>query len=296
MTKTSKGHLAAFVTNLLYGANFSIVKLVMPDFILPSGLVLMRVLFALIMFFIFAQLRAGNEKIERSDWLKLFFCGIFGVAINQLLFLEGLARTSNINAALIMTTNPVMVLIAASVIIKERITMQKTFGILLGLAGASLLILFGTITKNRDANWHGDLMIFLNAASYSVFLVMVKPLMKKYHPLTVIKWTFVFGTIFVIPFGIGEASVVQWSQFTGTVWLSLFYVLFFTTFIVYLLTTYSLKNLSPSVVSFYIYLQPIFATLLTLLLQHEKPTMIQATSCILIFMGVYLVSVKKEKA
>ena len=240
-----------------------------------------------------------KEKVETRDYFRFFLCGLFGVAINQLLFFEGLARTTTINAALIMTSNPVLVLIAAVFMLHDKITIRKIIGISLGILGAAMLILRSDSISMGQGTWKGDLMILINAASYAVFLVMAKPLMLKYNPFRVITWTFVFGLLLVIPFGANQFNQVQWNTFSWQVWLAVLYVCFFSTFMVYLLSTYGLKHLSPAVVSFYIYAQPLFATFISLLVTGEPVSLVQGIACVLIFSGVYIVSNKsiaKEKS
>jgi drug/metabolite transporter (DMT)-like permease len=289
MNKSTRAHAAILLANLIYGANFSIAKVAMPEYIRPSGFILLRVIVALIMFWIFSKMTDKNEKIAAKDHVLLFMLGMFGVAINQLLFFEGLSRTSNINAALIMTSTPIMVMAAASVLHKERISWARGLGIVLGVGGASSLIL-ARKDVSGNATWQGDLMILINAASYAIFIVGSKPLMKKYSPWLVIRWTFFYGLLLVLPFGYQQVSLIEWETFTLPVWLATAYVIIATTFFAYLFNTYGLHHLSASVVSFYIYLQPVFATLISLLITHERVTVVQLIACLLIFSGVYLVN------
>jgi drug/metabolite transporter (DMT)-like permease len=288
MSHVRKAHLAILFANIIYGANYSIAKIVMPAHILPAAFIVLRVSIALILFQLFEMIVGAKQKIEKKDYLKFFLLGLFGVAINQLCFFEGLARTSNINAALIMTSNPILVLIAAAIIIREAITLKRVAGIMLGIAGAVLLITMSN--QHGIGSLTGDLLIFVNALSYAVYLVMLKPVMKKYNPWVIVKWTFLFGAVMVIPFGYNQLTVVTWSEFTTVTWLAFVFVIFFTTFLAYLLNSYSMQYLSPSVVSYYIYLQPLFATMISLWLTHESLTFIHIASCALIFSGVYLVS------
>ena len=211
------------------------------------------------------------------------------MAINQLLFFEGLSRTSNINAALIMTSTPILVTGMAFLLLKDRLTLLQGLGILLGLGGAVTLILQYKHASGSPTAY-GDLMVLLNAASYALFMVRAKPMMKKYGTIQVIKWTFIFGTLFVIPFGAPELQDVNWSGFSTAAWFSVAFVLLFTTFAAYLLNTFGLKHLSPSVVSYYIYLQPLFATLISRFITNEMVTSVQVLACILIFAGVYFVN------
>lgn len=288
MSSTRNAHLAVLGANLLYGANFSIAKIAMPEYIKPSGFILLRVLIASGLFIILCAGLKIKDNIDKKDIPKLIALGLFGVALNQLLFFEGLSRTSNINAALIMTSNPILVLVVAAFLIREKITGRRIWGIMCGVGGAGGLILLSKRTGHTSLV--GDSMIFINAFSYAIYLVIIKPLMKKYSPWTLVKYTFIFGSVMVLPFGWNQMIEIQWHEFNWQVWTSFLYVIIGTTFLAYFLNMYGLKYLSPAVVSFYIYLQPIFATAISLALLGEPVTIIQLFSCLLIFLGVYLVS------
>ncbi len=114
--------------------------------------------------------------------------------------------------------------------------------------------------------------------------------MKKYNPVLVVAWVFFFGMIFSIPFGYGELLQVQWSAMPSAAILSVIYVIIFATFLAYLLNTYALKTMSPAVVSYYIYVQPVIAAIIAYFLEEEKLTVLHLVSCLLIFSGVFLVS------
>ena len=290
-----KAHIALFLVALIYGANYTIAKDVLDnEHIKPIGFILMRVITGLILFTIIHTLYV-KEKVERKDFFRLILCGLFGVAINQTFFFSGLKLTTPINASLIMTTTPILVLIASSIIIGEKITLRKVLGIVVGCSGAVLLILNGEKINFEKDQILGDLMIFINATSYGIYLVMVKSLMKKYNPITVVKWVFIFGTLFVFPFGYNELTEVQWHTFDLSIWLAIAYVLICTTFLAYLFNAYALKTVNPSVVSIYIYLQPLLATLVALVFAKDNLAMIKVISGALIFLGVYLVSSQRIK-
>lgn len=287
-------HLAIFGANIIYGLNYSIAKEVMPNHIAPFGFIFCRVLGALSLFWLFFSF-GKSEKIKAKDLALMAVCGLFGVAGNQLMFFYGLNLTSPINAAIIMTSNPILVLIMSALIIKERITPTKIIGIFLGLAGAVGLILHGhhlSITKDTAL---GDLFIFLNASSYAIYLVLVKPLMQRYKPTTVIKWVFLFGFIIVIPFGYQDFAAIEWQNFSPAIWGAFLFVVLGTTFLAYLFNIYGLKNLSPTVVSTYIYAQPMIATLIALLMKQDQLDWIKISAALAIFAAVYLVSIRKPK-
>jgi drug/metabolite transporter (DMT)-like permease len=286
-----KEHLALFAVAVIYGLNFVIAKEVMPAYIQPSGFILLRVITGTIFFFLIARFFT-TESIQKKDWLRLMLCGLFGVALNQLLFFEGLNRTTPINASLVMITTPISVLILDRLINREKITLVKTIGISLGAAGA-LLIIFG----KKDFQLQmgavlGDFFVFMNAFFYAVYLVLVKPLMKHYHPITVIKWVFAFGLILVIPAGFSELQQVQWHTFHTKIWLGVGFVLFFTTILAYLLNVFAMRKVSAALVGVYIYVQPIVATLVAMLYAKDSLTLSKIIAAFLIFTGVYLTGKK----
>lgn len=288
MNNNLKAHLALLATNIIYGANFSIAKILMPSHIQPAGFILLRIGGALLLYWLVASMIV-REKASLKDIGFFAVLGLFGVAINQLLFFKGLNLTSPINASIMMVSNPILVLIAAMIILKEKITVTRIIGVAIGFAGAAALLVSG-MQKTGTAHWTGDLMILANSASWGVYLVLVKPYMKKYHTLTVVKWCFLFGFLYVIPFGWEELSVVKWSTFDSTAWIVVIFVVFATTFIAYLLNTYALRALSAPVVSAYIYLQPFVATAIALLYGKDFLTFPKLAAALFIFLGVYLVS------
>ncbi|MEC9208917.1 MAG: DMT family transporter [Bacteroidota bacterium] len=297
MNKTVLAHISLTIANLIYALNFTFAKDVMPVFIMPSGFILLRVIGALSLFalsyFLFV-----NEKVEPKDIFRLAICGIFGIAINQLFFFEGLNLTTPINAAIVMTINPILVIFLSFLIIREAITFRKILGILLGLFGASILILKGGGIDFSSSHQTGNLFVFINASSYGLYLVLVKPLMQKYHPITVLFYVFSFGLLYVIPFGLGNLVDVKWAIIPPNIYLEIVFVVVCTTFIAYLLNSSALKQLSPTTVSIYIYLQPILASLFAVFWEADNLDNQKIIAALSIFLGVYLVSVgsiKKRK-
>ena len=226
-------HAAILGANIIYGLNYSIAKDVMPEFIQPFGFIFCRVSGALLLFWMFAQF-AEKEKVSERDLALMAVCGAFGVASNQLMFFYGLNLTSPINAAIILTCNPILVLLISALVIKDRITSRKIIGIGLGLTGAVGLILFKGVSALSYDGFIGDLFVFLNATSYAIYLVLVKPLMQKYKPMTVIKWVFLFGFIYVLPFGWNQFHEIEWGTFTTNIWGAFAFVVVGTTFLAYL--------------------------------------------------------------
>lgn len=284
-----KVHGALLTVSLIYGLNYSIAKIAMLESIPPFAFIFVRILGATVLFWLIGMFQKSEDIRYKRDWIRLLICTVLGVVINQLLFFKGLSMTSTISASVIMTSNPIIVLVASYFILKELVTKLKLTGILFGSAGAVLLILHGEIIW-EEGSFLGDLFIFLNAASFGMYMVLVKPLMARYKPITIIKWTFLFGSILIIPIGFGEFDKVDWINLPVNAWLSLFYVIVFTTVISYVLNLWALKRVSPTVVSYYIYLQPFFATLVAVLFLEEIIEIKTMVYALMIFIGVFMVS------
>jgi drug/metabolite transporter (DMT)-like permease len=292
-----KAHAALFLVNVLYGASHVLAKGVMPSYLSPNVFILLRVLGATFLLWLL-KILVNKEKIARRDLGLVAICGFFGVAANQLLFFHGLNLSSSINSGIIMTINPILVVILAYFILKEKVSWQKMTGIVLGATGAVLLTLAGNSGKGDSLL--GDFFLFLNALSYAVYLVIAKPLMSKYSPLTVITYVFSFGLLYVLvfPFTIPEVLDTQFATIPLEIWSKIIFVVVGVTFLVYLLTMYGLKYLSPSTSSAYIYLQPVLVIFFALFFAYIEIaedysgtiTWQKIAYMLMIFTGVWLTS------
>lgn len=286
---------------LIYAYNYLVAKGVMPEKVGPSGFIVLRVAGATPLFWLLYAFRW--ERVARADLGRLWLCGLTGVTVNQLLFFNGLAITSPVHASIIMTINPVLVLLISAGLLGTAITGRKVAGIGLGAAGALTLLLQGAQTEGMThASWQGDLMVLLNAASYGVYLVVVKPLMAKYRPLTVISWVFLFGGLMGLPVGLPQALAIHWASFDGGDWSAVAFVVLCTTFLVYLLNIYALGRVQPTVVSIYIYLQPLLVGTMVWLAARlggadymADMGWLQAGCAAVIATGVWLVSVPPRR-
>ncbi len=285
---------AAFAANLIFGINFVVAKSIMPDYMLPRAVIFIRVFGASLIFWLIS-LFYKQEKVSPKDFRTMAVASIFGVAINQIMFFEGLNLSTPINASIIMLSVPLGVLIFSRLLFKEAITRIKVTGIVLGITGAVYLILSGgSMEFNKDTSL-GNLLNLINAASYAFFLVMIKPLMSKYHPFTVMRWVFLFGTVVVMPFTTHVFLETDFAAIPWNIWLNIIYVIVFTTVLAYFLNNYSLLHISPTVNSTFIYLQPVFASLIAIIFGKDKLGWHFILPVILIFTGVYLVSIYKPK-
>ena len=295
MNERLKGHLALLGANLFYGAGFTVAKTVMPAFIQPRGFILIRVGVVTLLFWLSWFLGPSfRTTIEKKDWRILAACGLFGVATNQLFFFLGLNLTSPIHASLMMLSTPILVSIFAMYMFGDKLSTFKLIGLILGVSGAMILILIGGHEKKASNALLGDIFVLLNATSYAIYLVIVKPLMTKYRPIIVIRWVFLIGLLVVFPFGIQQFMEIQWQTFKLPQILSVAFIVICVTFFTYLWNIYALRVLSPSTAGAYIYLQPVFAALIAVFFYHEHLTPAKILASVLIFAGVYLVSKKKR--
>lgn len=291
MNDRIKAHLALLGANLFYGAGFTVAKHIMPRLIQPLGFIFIRVSVVMLLFWLsYFGGEKFRTKIERKDWLTLVLGGLFGVALNQMLFFMGLNLTFPIHASLIMMSTPLLITIIALFVLKERLKPQKALGLLMGISGAFLLMSAGKEITMTGNSAMGDFFVFLNAASYAIYLVMIKPLMQRYRPIIVIRWVFFFGFLFVLPFGYPQFAAIEWSQFQPTDYAAVAFIVICVTFFTYLWNIYALQHLSPSTAGAYIYLQPIFAAIISMVVIGEQLTWIKLLATILIFTGVYLVN------
>ncbi len=295
LNSNEKAHIYLFLVALIYGSNYTIAKLILdPGFIQPNTFILMRVGAGLLLFVLFF---GSFSRIERSDWPGLIQLSVTGVLVNQLLFFNGLQRTSPVHAALIMVGTPILVLMLRWLKQERKITKRNWIGCLLGFGGTALLILQSS-SKHvvTHSSLEGDLMVFVNACSYAIYLNKAPDLIKKYKAMEIMKWIFAIGFVGCLPFGVSGLTEIPWSSMDYSHWLSLIFVLVATTFLAYLLNAKALQISTPALVSSYIYLQPVIALGIAVLLRKDSLN-VEVICCGLISMyGVYLCSDSKSTA
>lgn len=291
MKPKTRAHLALLVTTLIFGMHYAIAKALMPAMLTPLQLLFIRSLGGLILFWIFQSLFV-HEKVARKDLIMIAVCGLFGFALNQTLFYVGLNLTSPVDASIIHVLNPVFVLVFASIIIKEKVTWLKVTGISLGAGGALILILYGRTMSS--GSFIGNILVMLNMLFYAFYIVLMKPVVAKYHTSTILKWVSFFGFLFILPFTVKEMIAFDPSTVTFSGWLGVIYIIILNTFVAYLLINFALKIVEASMVSFYTYLQPVIASVMSVSVGGETITLPKVIAALLIFSGVYLVNRNKR--
>ncbi len=292
MNQQIKVHLALFSVALIYAANYSIAKTVMPEYVKPFGLIVIRVVSAALFFGILSRFVVKEKIVGKADNIRSVLCGIFGIAINQLFFFGGLNLTSPIHASLIMVITPVIVLLSSALLLKTPLRWLSTLGIFIAGTGAIFLIA-GSGKESSNASVQGDIYILLNAVSYGIYLVLVAPLMQRYKAITVVSRIFLVGAVLVLPFGFQQVQAADWQQMPLNIWLAILFMVVAVTFLTYLFNAWALRSADPALLGAYIYLQPVLAILIAVLAGKDLFTLEKGLYAALIFIGVFLVSRKQ---
>lgn len=290
------GHLMIIATTFIYSFNTNFMKVVMPEWIRPDGLVLLRCAASVVGFWLislFFRPAATAPKPGRKDILMMLLGGVLGLGGNLLLYINGLSLTGPIDAFVIRTTQPIIVIALSVIFLHAVFTKYKAIGIILGLAGAlyaSFMPHEGTI---KDS-FGGDVLVFLSSVSYSFFLIVIKPFTVKFDSVTVIKWMSLSAFIIALPFGFHQ--LIHAPIFTGNaplhIWLELGYTLIIATMLGYFLSVNALNYITPFVESAYKYLLPVTGAAVSILMGLQKFSWHDPIALALIIVGFILINRK----
>lgn len=294
MSKRNLALLAATGATLIYGVNHTVAKGVMPHYVQPFGFIFLRVIGASILFWICSFL-GPKERIEKKHWPRIILCSILGMVINMLSFFKGLQLSTPINSAVLVTISPIIVVVLSAAFLRERIKFLKGLGIILGFVGALALILFGAEVRGDAPNIPlGNILFVINATAYGAYLIVVKTLIERYHPFTLMKWLFTIAVVINLPITLPEFLEIQWATMPLWAYLSIAFVVVGTTFMTYLFNVFALTQLKASTVGAFIYLQPLFGILFAVFSGKDQITAVKLIATGLVLLGVYLAS-KKPK-
>ena len=288
--------LAATVATTIYGLNHTIAKMVMPIYIGSLGLVLLRVLGATIIFWTIG-LFFKSKPIEKKDRFTIIKCGLFGMSINIAAFIAGLDYSTPVNSSILIIISPIFVVILSFFIFRNKINLLKILGIIMGFIGALILILNADSNSSVGRNIPlGNFLFIVNSISYAYYLIIVKPMAQKYDLITLYKWLFLIGLIFNFPLGINQFTDVNWSSLpVKEAILPMAFVVICTTVMTYFLNGYALSKITSTEVAVFMYLQPIIGIVFAIFTKSDTISLTIIIASILIFIGVYLTSVMKQK-
>lgn len=289
--KTTKfwAYTAIIGANIIWGINYVISKKVVPSHIDPESITMYRVLGASLLFWV-ASLFYRYEKVARADLARMFFAALFGVTLNQYLFINGIAKTTPIDAAIIITLNPILVLLLSALFLHDRITSSKITGIIIGGFGAISLITYSGTVNFESEHLLGNILILGNATAYALYLVVVKPVMAKYSSITVMKWVFLFGMLQLIPVCIGPFIRYNIAAQAPAAIADIAFIVVGATFLAYLFTSLALTHIKASTVSIFAYTQPAIAAIFAIFIGMDGLSWVKMGSMLLVCAGVYIAS------
>lgn len=295
MSKRNWALLAAFGASAIYGLNHTLAKGVMPDHIQPFAFILLRISGAAILFWIISPL-GPREKIDRKDWLRLGVCALLGMGINMLTFFKGLQLSTPINSSVLVTLTPIIVVVLSALLLGERVTLNKGLGILLGFIGALGLILFGAEVRQDAPNIPlGNFLFVINAMTYGGYLILVKKLIEKYHPFTLMKWLFSLSALLTLPVTLPEFLEIQWATLPTWVYGTVLFVIVCTTFLAYLFNIFALSQLRATTVGAFVYLEPMVGILFALATGTDSLNLVKVLATLMVVLGVFLASRKPKQ-
>ena len=293
--KILMGHLVLFIANVFFGLNVTMSRTLIPLVVSPYALTFFRIAGAAILFWA-ASFFVKQQKVPMKDVVKLFFASIFALVINQIPFIVGLSMTSPIDASIVVAMLPIVTMVLATLILKEKITLMKIIGILVGGAGALMLVLNDAIVPTGQGNFIGNLLVFVGVISFSLYLTMFKELISKYSPFTIMKWMFLFGAVLSYPFCHSALVSTDFFNLGTSAYLKIAYIVVIATFLSYSLIAVAQKVLSPTTFSMYNYVQPVVASLVAVFIGIDSFGIQKFICALLVFSGVYIVTQSNAKA
>ncbi len=290
LDKSYAPHVALLLVQMFFGSLPVIGKIVLK--VVPAfGLVGFRVGITAVCLVIFQKYRGDFWLAERKDYLRLFVLSIFGVSLNQILFISGLSLTKASNSSLLAVTIPIFALSVGAIFGIEKLRFLKIVGIILAAVGVILLI------DPRKASFSsqttlGDLLIVCNSLSYGIYVATSKETISRNGAIKSMTWLFIFAAAICIPLGAFSMSSVDFGTITPMIWLLILHVAIVSTALPYIFNAWALARVNPSTVAVYVYLQPIIGFMMAVIFLGEEISLFTVLAAILIFSGVFLVTKK----
>ena len=291
------GHISLFLCNTIWGAAVPVSKFILAGGVISSTVLAdIRILSGTLLFWLasLAVKSERSEKVEKKDYWKLLLAAFFSTALVQLFYMKGISLSSPTEAAVCMTTLPIWTVLMSALHLHEKVNARKVGGILLGLSGTLLITLYGS-SISSGGSFSGAACCLLSQISYAVYLVFFQDIIRKYSPITLMKWKYLFGALMLLPFSAQEVFRTHWTALSPTVWLALVFIIIFSTFISYFLVPFGQKYLQPTTVAMYNYLQPVTASLLAVAAAQETFFLMKLLAMLLVFLGVWLASTSGKR-
>lgn len=286
------GHIACFVAYAIFGVNIIVCKdLTGGHLISPIAIFTLRSLGAGFLFWMLS-LFFPKEKVDKKDFLKIFAAAFLGYFMTQLTFLMAIPDVTPMHCSIMSSMSPIYTMFIAAIVLKEPLSWQKASGVLLSLCGIIFLILNNASGASgvSESRLSGLFLMFLNSLSFSLYLGIFKPVIAKYSVVTFMKWIFLFSALMSLPLSFKEVFSFRWTLIPAAQLWELGYLIFFATFMAYFLIPYGQKRIRPTLVSMYSYIQPIIATVISIIIGMDILTWQKVLAASMVFAGVFVVS------
>lgn len=291
------GNMACFAAYLIFGFNIVCCKNISNSGLVPPmALFCLRSVGALVLFWISSLFIKDEKKMEKGDLWKVAVAAFLGLFLTLVSFLKAITMTTAVDASILSLLSPVMTMIIAAIVLKDKITRNGVIGLAISFAGV-LFIVLNTVGNDGGAQSTsilGVLLMIVNALSFASYVGIFKPLIQKYHVVTFMKWMFTFSTLYALPFGFRQTIEVPYSQIPSDVLAQLAFVVVGATYVSYFLIPIGQKFLKPMIVCMYSYVQPVIAMGISLALGLDVITWQKALATLFVFLGVGIVNFTRK--
>lgn len=300
--KSPLSHLSIIAANVMWGLYATICKGFLGSGLIGSwALCGIKMIGGALLFwcasFLLPQSLAPKEHIERRDLLKLFFASMLINAGNQSCIILGLSYTSPVDATVICSMAPIFTVVLATLLLRQRVSMAKTVGVILGFTGAMLFVFPGILWGDGSTLSYGvgnnpllgNTLIIISQICGALYLLLFTDVLSRYSAVTLIKWLFLFSAIVLAPLTVADIIHSNWAAMDTSTWLQLGYIIVFATGLAYFLLIIGQKHVSPEAIAMYNYMQPITATISSVMAGMAVVTGQQQIAMLLCLSGVYIV-------
>ena len=291
------GHIACFTAYAIFGVNIIVCKdLTGGHLISPITIFTLRALGAGLLFWIIS-LFCPCEKVDPKDFIKIFAAAFLGYFVTQLTFLYAIPDVTPMHCSILSAMSPIYTMFIAAIVLKEPLSWMKAAGVGVSLCGILFLILNNAGGSGAsESSLTGLLLMFLNSLSFSLYLGIFKPVIQKYSVVTFMKWIFLFSAIMSLPMSFREVFSLSWTKIPAIQMWELGFLVVFATFVSYFLIPLGQKAIRPTLVSMYSYIQPIIATIISIIIGMDILTWQKIIAATMVFAGVFIVSRSKTKS
>lgn len=285
--------MAVLMANIIFGLGVPVTKLLLDEWVTPMGYMFSRCLGATLVFW-FIALFMPKEHVEKKDLAIIMAGGLLGFVISQTLTAWALVYTTPVYFSLVATLTPAATMIMAALILKEGINRITTIGVLIGIAGAILMVLMGWSNGTGTNDVLGIGLTFLSMLTWAVYLIITRKVSQKYTAVTQMKWVFLVSTVAVLPFVWNEldAQKLYSAQWAWDGAAEMIFIVLFATVMGYFAIPYAMKYLQATTVSVYTNLQPVIASLVAFAIGQDALTWDKPVAGILVLLSAYIVNKK----